>query len=227
MMCRFTINTFLKWTELKFVYYLLTFMFGLLDFHRSLFKEVNYQSKPNESTQVLSKLKTFNINSKFEWNICLSDWGKVQSAGLDLLYWIYELGFVCVRACEGHDRGVQNESLFFKIPYHHTKDLLPRMDSYLQDTPDLLRCLEDVKQKPLPPLLKFPKWEKLSLRTKCLSNFQSLFGFEDFYIIQIRSGIFSSVQRFFNVNPHIKKKTYYEQTDTIIVTMLKWVWIKQ
>ena len=99
MICRLTINTFLNWTELKFVYYLLTFMFGLLDFHRSLFKEVNYQSRPNESTQVLSKLKTFNINSKIEWNICLSDWGKVQSARLDLLYWIYEMGFVCVCMC--------------------------------------------------------------------------------------------------------------------------------
>ena len=86
MICEFAINTFLNLNELKIFYHLLIFMFGLLNCRRSLFKEVNYQFKANESTQSLSKLKTFNINSKFEGIIFLSDWGKVQSAELDILY---------------------------------------------------------------------------------------------------------------------------------------------
>ena len=42
----------------------------------------------------------------------------------------------------------ENISLFLD---HHCKHLVPKLDSYLQDTPDLLRHLEDLKAKPLPP----------------------------------------------------------------------------
>ena len=33
---------------------------------------------------------------------------------------------------------------------HHAKDLVPKIPSYLQDTPDFLRHLEDLKKSPLP-----------------------------------------------------------------------------
>ena len=41
----------------------------------------------------------------------------------------------------------ENISLFLD---HHSKHLVPEIDSYLQDTPDLLRQLEDLKDVPLP-----------------------------------------------------------------------------
>ena len=33
---------------------------------------------------------------------------------------------------------------------HHTKDQVPKIDSFLQDTPDLLRHLEELKKTKLP-----------------------------------------------------------------------------